>query len=141
MERKISKMEKQTLGKMISTLRKQKNMTQMQLAQQMGVTDKAVSKWERDLAYPDISSFPKLAEILGISIDELLNSNVNTDKTNNDQWQRILLLILKVIPLAMGVSIFVLSLLDQIDNKSGLALLGIGMYCLASERLSSNKDH
>ena len=80
-------MEKQTLGKMISTLRKQKNMTQMQLAQQMGVTDKAVSKWERDLAYPDISSFPKLAEILGVSIDELLNSNVNTDKTNNDQWQ------------------------------------------------------
>ena len=129
------------MGNLIREKRLQKNLTQKELADMLFITDRAVSKWERDLAYPDISSFPKLAEILGVSIDELLNSNVNTDKTNNDQWQSILLLILKVIPLAMGVSIFVLSLLDQIDSRSGLALLGIGMYCLASERLFSNKDH
>ena len=40
-------------------------MTQLDLARKMGVTDKAVSKWERDLSFPDISSLPKLAEELG----------------------------------------------------------------------------
>lgn len=38
----------------------------------MGVTDKAVSKWERDICYPDVNSLPKLAEIFGISVDELM---------------------------------------------------------------------
>ena len=47
-------------------------MTQLELARQMGVTDKAVSKWERDLSFPDVTSLPKLAEGLGTSVDELL---------------------------------------------------------------------
>lgn len=38
----------------------------------MGVTDKAVSKWERDISFPDINTFPKLAEVFGISVDELM---------------------------------------------------------------------
>ena len=54
-------MKKQTMGEMISTLRKENNMTQLQLAEKMGVTDKAVSKWERDLSCPDIDSIPRLA--------------------------------------------------------------------------------
>lgn len=49
-------MKKQTLGMMISSLRKEKGMTQLELAEKMGVTDKAVSKWERDLSFPDINS-------------------------------------------------------------------------------------
>ena len=44
-------MEKQTIGNTIAQLRKEKNMTQAELAQKMGVTDKAVSKWERDLSH------------------------------------------------------------------------------------------
>lgn len=59
---------KKTLGTMISSLRKDKGMTQLELAEIMGVTDKAVSKWERDLSCPDINSIPKLAEILEISV-------------------------------------------------------------------------
>ncbi len=47
-------------------------MTQALLAQKIGITDKAVSKWERDISYPDIALFPKLADILGVSIDDLL---------------------------------------------------------------------
>lgn len=63
---------KQTLGQLIAALRKEKGMTQAELAGQMGVTDKAVSKWERDLSCPDVSSLPLLAEVLGVSLDELM---------------------------------------------------------------------
>lgn len=56
---------------MIAELRKEKGMTQLELAEKIGVTDKAVSKWERDLSCPDINSLPDLAEILGVTVDEL----------------------------------------------------------------------
>ena len=55
---------KETMGKRISELRKNKGMTQEQLAQQVGVTAQAVSKWENDLSCPDISILPQLAEAL-----------------------------------------------------------------------------
>ena len=65
-------MKQFTLGSRIRTLRMKLNMTQAQLANILGVTDKAVSKWERDLSYPDIVLFPKLADVLGITVDDLL---------------------------------------------------------------------
>ena len=64
----------QTLGKRIVKNRKRKNMTQDQLAEQLGVTAQAVSKWENDQSCPDISTLPKLATIFGISVDELLGT-------------------------------------------------------------------
>ena len=67
-------MEKKTLGMMISSLRKEKEMTQLQLAEKMNITDKAVSKWERDLSCPDINSISKLAEVLGTTVDELMQA-------------------------------------------------------------------
>ena len=63
---------KETMGKRISELRKNKGMTQEQLAQRVGVTAQAVSKWENDLSCPDISILPQLAEALGVTTDELL---------------------------------------------------------------------
>ena len=63
---------KETMGKRISDLRKNKGMTQEQLAQVVGVTPQAVSKWENDLSCPDISILPQLAEALGVTTDELL---------------------------------------------------------------------
>lgn len=65
-------MRKQTLGMIISSLRKEKGMTQLELAEKMRVTDKAVSKWERDLSFPNINSIPKLAEIFEVSVDDLM---------------------------------------------------------------------
>ena len=69
-------MKKQTFGAMLAALRKEKGMTQLELAEQMGVTDKAVSKWERDLSFPDVTSLPRLAEILEVSVDELMQGKV-----------------------------------------------------------------
>ena len=51
-------MRKQTLGMIISSLRKEKGMTQLELAEKMRVTDKAVSKWERDLSFQILILFP-----------------------------------------------------------------------------------
>ena len=54
-------MKTKTMGAMIAQRRKEMGMTQLELANKMGVTDKAVSKWERNLSCPDIHSFPRLA--------------------------------------------------------------------------------
>ena len=61
-----------TIGKRIALLRREKNLTQEELAQHMGVSPQAVSKWENDQTCPDISALPKLARLLGVSVDELL---------------------------------------------------------------------
>ena len=66
-------MEYKSMGQIISDLRKKKGLTQKQLAEKLNVTDKAVSKWERDVARPDINTIPKLAEVLEISVEELMN--------------------------------------------------------------------
>lgn len=62
----------QTLGKRIVSNRKRLGMTQDMLAEKLGVTAQAVSKWENDQSCPDIAILPRLAEIFGISTDELL---------------------------------------------------------------------
>ena len=66
-------MAKQTMGEIISNLRREKGMTQKDLADRMGVTDKAVSKWETGQGFPDISLLEPLAKALGISVIELMN--------------------------------------------------------------------
>ena len=58
-------MPNKSIGEMINSLRKEKGMTQNDLAEKMNVTDKAVSKWERNLSCPDVNAIPKLVEILG----------------------------------------------------------------------------
>ena len=62
----------QSMGEMIATLRREKGMTQKELADMLNITDKAVSKWERNITYPDTQTIPKLAEIFDISIEDLL---------------------------------------------------------------------
>ena len=62
-----------TLGKRIAALRKEKEMKQDTLAEALGVSPQAVSKWENDQTCPDISLLPKLAELLGVSVDALLS--------------------------------------------------------------------
>lgn len=65
-----------TLGEKIATLRKNKSITQEALAQQLGVTNQAVSKWESDQCCPDVMLLPKLADIFGISLDALFGRSV-----------------------------------------------------------------
>lgn len=66
-------MAENAVGQFIFQLRKEKKITQKELASQLHITDKAVSKWERGLSYPDISLLNSLSEILGVTTSELLN--------------------------------------------------------------------
>lgn len=65
-------MEQKTIGGFLAALRKANGMTQRELAEQLNVSDKAVSRWERDESAPDLSLIPVIAELFGISCDELL---------------------------------------------------------------------
>ncbi|MBQ4191517.1 MAG: helix-turn-helix transcriptional regulator [Clostridiales bacterium] len=60
-------------GTMIRRLREERKMTQLQLAGKIGVTDKAISKWETGRGYPDIALVEPLAEALGVSVIELFS--------------------------------------------------------------------
>ena len=74
-------MNQDKIGKFIAELRKEKGMTQCDLANKLGITDRAVSKWENGRGMPDLSLLVPLCEILGISINELL-SGARLDKND-----------------------------------------------------------
>ena len=79
------------IGKFIAECRKQKNLTQVQLSEKLGITDKAVSKWERGIAMPDSSIMLELCDILGISVNELLSGERINMENNNQQNEQLLL--------------------------------------------------
>lgn len=130
-------MSRKTVGEIISYLRKEKNMTQNDLAEKMNVTDKAVSKWERNLSCPDANSIPKLAEILGISVEELLNAQTKQENSKADDIINIALI---GVGLAMGICIIVTSILKQIDMNNAFTMLGIGLSCLSIYLLKNKKE-
>lgn len=113
----------------------------MELAQKLGVTDKAVSKWERDMSCPDINSIPKLAEMLGVSVDELMQSKFESKE--NEQPNKIGVIVdtaFKGIALAMGIAVAVLGFFDRIQAESAIGMLGIGLACIAISALQKNED-
>lgn len=67
-------MNMQAIGKKISNLRKERDMTQVELADKLGVTYQAVSSWERGNSMPDIAKLPDISQVLAVSIDELLDN-------------------------------------------------------------------
>ena len=79
-------MDAEKFGAYIAALRKDKNMTQAELGQILQVTDKAVSKWERGLGFPDIKMIEPLADALGVSVLEIMKSEKieNSTITNTD---------------------------------------------------------
>lgn len=59
-------------GALIRRLRRELGLTQLQLAGQLGVSDKAVSKWERGLGSPEVSTLPRLSQVLGVDLARML---------------------------------------------------------------------
>lgn len=72
------------IAEFIQALRKEKNLTQADLAESLGITDRAVSKWERGKSLPDASLMLQLCDILGITVNELLNGE-KIDMENYDK--------------------------------------------------------
>ena len=73
------------IGNFIKLLRKKKKMTQKELADKLGITDRAVSRWERGIGCPDISLLESLADILGVSVLELLKGEYIDDEKEIDE--------------------------------------------------------
>ena len=76
-------------GKLIRQLRTEKKLTQKQLAELIGVSDKAVSKWETGKGYPDISLFSALADVFGTDVRNLLMGNINKNEKENGNMKKL----------------------------------------------------
>ena len=79
------------IGEFISSQRRKNDLTQAALAEKLGITDRAVSKWERGKGLPDASLMLDLCEILGITVNELLNGEKISMENNNQKNEQLLL--------------------------------------------------
>lgn len=131
-------MTNKSMGDIICALRKEKGMTQKDLADMLNITDKAVSKWERNIAFPDTATIPKIAEIFGVSVEELMNAkSIPVNRRKGAPY--LLNIILKAVPTAMGIAVVVSSLLGELDMKSGFTMLGIGLACVGIYQLKTKE--
>ena len=97
-------MEQRSFGAVLAALRKERGMTQLELAEKMGVTDRPCPKWERDLSYPDVSSIPKLAELFQVSVDELMQGKrEEKNSAGKQKGKELAFTVLRAVALAMGV--------------------------------------
>lgn len=131
-------MSKRTMGEIICNRRKELGMTQREIAKKLNVTDKAVSKWERELSCPDINTIPRVAEELKISLEELMNATPGPESGHRGAGY-LMGIILKAVPLAMGVAVTVAAILGQLSVNSGFVMLGIGSFCLGMDRLEKKE--
>lgn len=82
-------MDCQKIGDLIYKLRKEKNMTQKQLADEMNISDKTVSKWERGQGCPDISILLELSEILNINVERVLSGEINLNEREGGNMNKL----------------------------------------------------
>lgn len=127
--KEVISMANRTIAEIISSRRKEKGMTQKELADLLNITDKAVSKWERGIACPDTQTIPKVAQILDLTIEELLVGESSVPSGHKGA-EYLIPLILKAVPMAMGIAITVTAMLGQLDVQSGFSMTGIGLACI-----------
>ena len=151
-------MTQENIGKFIAEKRKEKNMTQEQFAEKLGVTNRSVSRWENGKTMPDYSMFPMICETLGVSISELLEGKKGQKDTDlTDQIQLIINLIdyekckkQNVINryLIIGIVCFgfiflhhQFQILEFASNKEYLLgiLTGLGIVCICAVLYHNNK--
>lgn len=77
------------VGLLISELRKEKNMTQKEIADAMSISDKTISKWERGLGCPDVSLLSELSHILGVNIEKILQGDLDPNHTDGGNMKRV----------------------------------------------------
>lgn len=133
-----SAMPQENLGQKIAQLRKAKAMTQRDLAQQLHVTDKAVSKWEREQASPDIKTLPQIAEVLDVPVQELLLAREDK-KMPTSEFEHVMNIALKAIPLALTLATLVLGILKELTPRLGFSLLSLAVFLLALDQVRKIK--
>ena len=88
-------MDQIKIGKFIAECRKKQNLTQSQLAEMLGITDRAISKWENGRGMPDSSLMVDLCKILNITVNDLLNGEVICMENSNEKREELLLEVIK----------------------------------------------
>ena len=111
-------MEKKTIGKFIAVLRKANGMTQKDLADRLFVSDKTVSRWERDECDPDLSLIPAIAELFGITADELLRGERNCPEATASE---------EIKPITKGEKQFKTMLRARVRKYKNLSLISVGL--------------
>lgn len=141
-------MDAAKFGSFLQTARKELGMTQTQLGEKLGVTDKAISRWERGVGFPDISLLEPLAEALGITVTELMRSErmerqelvpagtaeeilkqtLDLAEEQRRHLWRGRLLTFGLIPLVLVIDVFLSAVLDQyVQGPEWLRVLSIGL--------------
>ena len=82
-------MDSRSIGALIRAVRREKGMTQRELGEVLHVSDRAVSKWERDRGCPDISLLPSLSNVLGVDLERMLSGDLEPDREKGDSMKRI----------------------------------------------------
>ena len=138
-------MQDVTFGDVIYGLRKERGLTQQQLANKLKITDKAVSKWERGLSLPDVSLIKKIANVLDVDSSYLLSyCDTDTDDTvtyveertvtsNKVDAQESFNNACLVLGMVMGAMVVILNFANVITPGNATSLLGVGLFslCLA----------
>ena len=135
-------MDQIKIGKFISDCRKAQGLTQMQLAEKLNITDRAISKWERGLAMPDSSIMLELCDILKITVNDLLNGEVVSMENYDKNMEKTLIELVKQkeetdrrllrIEIVLGIvailpliaSVIIASVIPMAEWKAGL-LVGL----------------
>lgn len=158
-------MEKKTIGKFISALRRASGMTQKELGERLYVSDKTVSRWERDECTPELALLPAMAEIFGITTDELLRGERNSPSAAPNQGQqarsdkqfRLLLRSrtvrfrnLSMVSVGIALAALILAVVINISFFKGVLAFGVGavgilaalicQLCVASASLLEPED-
>lgn len=117
----------QTFGQRLKNYRKEKDLTQQELAERIGVSDKTVSRWESDGGYPDVPTLVPLAQTLGVTVDDLLNTRRPVRTLTRTDWQNFLSF---AFALGGGVLFFLLRLFVPgfLCYLAYLACLAYGVY-------------
>ena len=126
-------MNQQKIGKFIASLRKEKNLTQQELADKLHVTDRAISNWENGRRMPDVSLFKPLCETLGISVNELLNGEKISNKDMGSKSDATIISVferLKKIKLTYKTILFITIL---------IIIIIISMISIDMSRMSQNE--
>ncbi len=114
---------KKSIGQFIAALRKANGMTQQDIADRLNVSNKAVSRWERDECAPDISLIPSLAELLGVSCDELLRGERILEAPISEKKNR------RIEKQITGLVNRTLSAFKTL-NYIAIALAAVGLVCM-----------
>ncbi len=107
-------MDNKKVGNFIKQKRKEKNLTQQELGELIGISPKSVSKWECGTSFPDLVILKPLSHILNVSIDELLNGQENPSKHSKSSSPKIILIIITII---IFISIFTLLIVFHFNHK------------------------